>query len=78
MCSDDAPIGKARVVGFSDDQMVANWNAHDLTGFGKLADDLDVLLARFRIAGGVLVRKYGRRGVGQNRRLENLTRLNNR
>jgi hypothetical protein len=36
--------------------MVTDRNAHDLTGFGKLPGDLDVFLARFGIAGGMLVR----------------------
>ena len=68
-------IGEAVVLAVSEDHVVEDSNAEQLSGVAQALRELDVLCARGRIAAGVIVRENDRCRRQEHGRTENFTRL---
>ena len=55
--SHQPPFGEACVSGAREDEVVVDWDPHDLAGFDKLLRHRNVIPARLRVAQRVVVRR---------------------
>jgi hypothetical protein len=76
--SEYATLGQTCVLRLRDDQVIMDRNAHDLPGIRELARDPDILSTWFWVTGWVLMSQDESGRIGQDGRLENLARFDNR
>ena len=70
-----ARLDKADVGAGADHDVIEQANAEQISGLAQTAGDSDILLARRRVAAGVVMNYEERRGIAENDRLEQLTWL---
>lgn len=71
-----APFTEADVVAIADDDVVENGDFHNLAGFHHVLCHVQIFLARFRIAAGMIVQQHDRRGVVLQGVTKHITGLN--
>lgn len=71
-------LSQTRISVLGDDDVIMHRHPHQLAGLNELARDTDILAAWLWVARWVIVQTDDRSGVGQDRRLEDLPRLNDR
>lgn len=66
----DALIRERRILAAGDNDVILDWNTHDLACLDELARNPYVFPTRFRISGGMVVQTDDTRSIAQNRPLK--------